>query len=351
MSAPPTTPIRLTAYSHGAGCACKLGILDLAEVLRHLPGIEDPRVLVDAATRDDAAVFALSADRALIATVDFFMPVVDDARTWGAISATNALSDIYAMGGTPLFGLNLVGWPREKLPFELLGEVIQGGAEAARRAHCLVLGGHSVDSPEPQFGMVVIGDAHPDRLITVANGRSGDVLVLTKPLGTGILTTALKRGRIGEPELAEAVRSMTTLNDGGMRAARAAGVRAGTDVTGFGLIGHLGNLTRASGLAAEIAVSNLPLMAGVRELAAAGLVPGGTTRNLDAATQVEWAAGVSEIDRVLVADAQTSGGLLLAVAPERLDTLLASLASEQTLASAVIGRLVAGSAGTIRVEA
>jgi selenide,water dikinase len=283
--------------------------------------------------------------------VDFFMPVVDDARTWGAISATNALSDIYAMGGTPLFGLNLVGWPREKLPFDLLGEVIQGGAEAARRAGCLVLGGHSVDSPEPQFGMVVIGEGHPDRLFTVANGRPGDALVLTKRLGTGILTTALKRGRIGEAELAEAVRSMTTLNDGGMRAARSAGVRAATDVTGFGLVGHLGNMTKASGLAAEISIARLPLMALVKELAGEGLVPGGTKRNLEAASHVEWAAGVGQVDRILAADAQTSGGLLLAVPEQQLEGLLRSLAAEQTLAAAVIGRLVAGPAGAIRVAA
>jgi selenide,water dikinase len=343
------SPTRLTAYSHGAGCACKLGILDLSDVLKHLPGIDDARVLVDAATRDDAAVYALTPDRALIATVDFFMPVVDDARTWGIITATNALSDVYAMGGTPLFGLNLVGWPREKLPFDLLGQVIEGGAEAARRAGCLVLGGHSVDSPEPQFGMVVIGEVHPDRIFTVANGRPGDRLVLTKPLGTGILTTALKRGRIGEAELTEAVRSMSTLNDGAMRAARTAGVRAATDVTGFGLVGHLGNMTRASGLAAEISVGRLPLMAGVPELASEGLVPGGTKRNLEAASHVRWGDEVSAIDRVLVADAQTSGGLLLAVAPERLDQLVAELERERTLAAAVIGSLTAGPTGEIRV--
>lgn len=345
------SPTRLTAFSHGAGCACKLGILDLAGVLAHLPGISDTRVLVDAATRDDAAVYAIAPDRALIATVDFFMPVVDDARTWGIITATNALSDVYAMGGTPLFGLNLVGWPREKLPFDLLGQVIEGGAEAARRAGCLVLGGHSVDSPEPQFGMVVIGEAHPDKIFTVANGQPGDRLVLTKPLGTGILTTALKRGRIGEGELAEAVRSMSTLNDGAMRAARSAGLRAATDVTGFGLTGHLGNLTKASGLSAEISVGALPLMALVRELAAEKLVPGGSQRNLEAATHVQWGAGVSEIDRILVADAQTSGGLLLAVAEGKLAGLLAALEKEGTLAAAVIGRLTAGNPGQIRVAA
>ncbi len=350
MASPIPSPIKLTAYSHGAGCACKLGQLDLTEILRSLPGIEDPRVLVDAATRDDAAVYKLSAERALIATVDFFMPVVDDARTWGMITATNALSDVYAMGGTPLFGLNLVGWPRELLPFDLLGQVIEGGAEVARRAGCLVLGGHSVDSPEPQFGMVVIGEAHPDRIFTLANGKPGDRLVLTKPLGTGILTTALKRGRIDEAELAEAVASMCTLNDGAMRAARTAGVRCATDVTGFGLTGHLGNMVRASGLAAEIRISALPLLQGVCQLARDGMVPGGTRRNLEAAAEVKWGADVSDVDRVIVGDAQTSGGLLIAVAEEKLATLLEELRKERTLAAAVIGRLTAGTPGEIQIS-
>ena len=185
--------IRLTALSHGAGCACKLGPDELTQVLRHVPGIQDPRVLVDAASRDDAAVFRLTESRAIVATVDFFTPIVDDARDWGAIAATNALSDVYAMGGTPLFALNLVGWPREKLPPELLGEVLDSAAEVAERAKCLVLGGHSIDSQEPLFGMVVVGEVHPDRMLTNAGACAGDSLVLTKPLGTGILSTALKR--------------------------------------------------------------------------------------------------------------------------------------------------------------
>ena len=197
---------RLTTFSHGAGCACKLGLVDLAQVLKNVPGANDPRVLVDAATRDDAAVYQIAPDRALIATVDFFTPIVDDAATWGAIAATNALSDVYAMGGVPLFGLNLVGWPRGKIPFELLGEVITGAGTVAARAGCLVLGGHSVDALEPHFGMAVIGEAHPDRLLTNAGAQPGDVLVLTKPLGTGVLTTALKRDVISESDLAEAVR-------------------------------------------------------------------------------------------------------------------------------------------------
>jgi len=256
-----TSPkLRLTSFSHGAGCACKLGLLDLAEVLKNVPGANDPRVLVDAATRDDAAVYQISPDRALIATVDFFTPIVDDAATWGAIAATNALSDVYAMGGMPLFALNLVGWPRGKIPFELLGEVITGAGTAAAAAGCLVLGGHSVDSLEPHFGMAVIGEAHTDRLLTNAGARPGDVLVLTKPLGTGVLTTALKRDVIGESDLAEAVRSMTSLNDGAMRAALSAKAHAATDVTGFGLLGHLGHVVRASGVAAEIGFEQLPLL-------------------------------------------------------------------------------------------
>jgi len=305
---------------------------------------------VDAATRDDAAVFQFTADRALVATADFFTPLVDDAATWGAITAANALSDVYAMGATPLFALNLVGWPREKLPFELLGEVLQGALEVTRRAHCLVLGGHSIDSLEPQFGMVVIGEARPERLFTVAGGAAGDVLVLTKPLGTGILTTALKRERITEAELAEAVRSMTTLNEGAMKAARGVRVLAATDVTGFGLIGHLGNITSASGLAAEIDFDALPFLAGARELAAEGMIPGGTRRNLEAAGNVTWAADLSETDRLLACDAQTSGGLLLAVRPERLTMLLADLEKEGSLCRAVIGRLTEGPAGAIRVS-
>ena len=304
---------------------------------------------MDAATRDDAAVFQFTADRALVATTDFFTPLVDDAATWGAIAAANALSDVYAMGATPLFALNLVGWPREKLPFELLGEVLQGAMEVARRAHCLVLGGHSIDSVEPHFGMAVIGEARPERLFTVAGGAAGDILVLTKPLGTGILTTALKRGRITEEDLTEAVRSMTSLNDGAMRAARGVRVLAATDVTGFGLIGHLGNIVNASKLGAELDFETLPFLANVRELAADDTVPGGTRRNLDAATNVAWAEDISETERLMACDAQTSGGLLLAVRPERLPMLLADLEKEGTLCRAVIGRLTEGPTGSIRV--
>jgi selenide,water dikinase len=341
--------IRLTAFSHGAGCACKLGPGELSQVLHHLPGVVDPRVLVDAATRDDAAVFRLSADRALVATVDFFTPIVDDAAQWGAIAAANALSDVYAMGGTPLFALNLVGWPREKLPFDLLGDVIKGASEVAERAGCAIVGGHSIDSLEPLFGMVVMGEVHPDRMFTNAGACAGDVLVLTKPLGTGILTTALKRDAMIEAGMGDAVRSMTALNDGAAKAALRVGVSAATDVTGFGLLRHLGNMLAASNVAAEVAFEALPLLPHALNLAARGIVSGGTQRNLEAAKDLEWADDLALHERVLCVDAQTSGGLLLAVPKENEAALLDALREAGTPAAAVIGRLVAGPAGHIRV--
>lgn len=314
-----------------------------------VPG--DPRLLVDASTRDDAAVLRLDADRALIATVDFFTPIVDDAATWGAIAAANALSDVYAMGGRPFFALNLVCWPRDQLPFDLLGEVLQGAADVARRAGCLVVGGHSIDDREPKFGMAVIGEAHPDRLLTNAAARPGDALVLTKPLGTGILTTALKRDLATEADLAEAVRSMTTLNDTAAAVARRHQLVAATDITGFGLIGHLASMLTASGVSAAVGIDALPLLAGARELARAGCVPGGTMRNLASVEGVVFDEAVPEEDRLLAADAQTSGGLLLAVPPSRLDAVLADLAAEGTLAQAVIGCVTDGAPGTLRVSA
>ncbi len=311
----------------------------MAQVLRHVQRFGDLNILVDAATRDDAAVYRLSADRALVATVDFFTPIVDDAATWGRIAAANALSDVYAMGATPLFALSLVGWPRETLPLELLGEALDGMTTVAEAARCPILGGHSVDALEPHLGLVVLGDAHPDRLLTNAAARPGDRLVLTKPLGTGILTTALKRDRIAETELAEAIHSMTTLNAGASRAALAQGLRAATDVTGFGLLGHLRNIVAGSGVGARLVMDRIPLLGRAREFAEAGVFSGGTQRNLEAASGVRWGDGVAEADRLLLADAQTSGGLLLAVPPDRLEALLAGLAAEGTLARAVIGEL------------
>jgi selenide, water dikinase len=315
-----------------------------------LPTALDNRdVLVGLETGDDAAVYRLRPDLALVVSTDFFTPVVDDAYTFGAIAAANALSDIYAMGATPLFGLNLVGWPRDQVPFEMLGEVLRGAAEVAARAHCLILGGHSIDAVEPTFGMAVIGEVHPDGMLTNAGAGLGDLLVLTKPLGTGILATALKRDALIETGMADAVRSMTTLNDGAARAALKVGVSAATDVTGFGLIGHLTSMLEASKMAAELAFDALPILPHARNLASRGVIPGGTQRNLEAADRVEWAAELGPADRYLCVDAQTSGGLLLAVPPEHEAALIAALREERTPAASVIGRVVAGKPGHVRV--
>jgi selenide,water dikinase len=314
-----------------------------------VPAVGDPNILVDAASRDDAAVYRLSPDRALVATVDFFTPIVDDARTWGRIAAANALSDLYAMGATPLFALNLVGWPRETLSLDILGEVVEGMAQTASLARCPIVGGHSVDALEPHVGLAAVGEAHPDRLLTVAAACPGDRLVLTKPIGTGILSTGLKRGLLSEADLAEAITSMTTLNEGAMRVALAHGLQAATDVTGFGLLGHLGNIIAASSVGARLQVARVPLLPHARRLAEAGVVPGGTTRNLAAAAGVQWADGISPAEQLLLADAQTSGGLLLAVPETKVDAVLEGLRQKATLARAVVGEIT-DQRGMLRVE-
>jgi len=325
----------------------------LAQVLRHVPTITDPRILVDASTRDDAAVYQLTPDRAIVATVDFFTPIVDDAYDFGRIAAANAFSDVYAMGGTPLLALNLVGWPRDTLPYELLGDVLRGGADIAKEAGAFVLGGHSVDDPEPKYGMVAIGEVHPHRVVTLARARAGDVLVLTKPIGTGVLTTALKRDLATAADISAAVASMATLNAGAARAMRATGggVHAATDVTGFGLLGHLRNMLVASGLAAELDAAAVPLFPTAVALAERGAIPGGSKRNRDTLSpDVKFGADVREAIRVLLFDAQTSGGLLIAVDPDRAGALVATLEREGTPAAARIGRLTRGVAGAITVS-
>jgi selenide,water dikinase len=339
--------IRLTALSHGAGCACKLGPDELSQVLAQVPQISDPRVLVDAATRDDAAVFQLSDERALVVTVDFFTPIVDDPYAFGAIAAANALSDIYAMGATPLLTLNLVAWPRDPAILPLLGETLRGGADIAREAGALILGGHSIDDPEPKYGMVAVGEAHPKDILTNAGAKPADRLVLTKPLGTGILTTALKRDLVGEAEMVEAVRTMTTLNAGALRAIRAVGtaVHAATDVTGFGLLNHLHNILAASRCGARLMARRAPALGHALDLVKRGAIAGGTKRNGTASEPfTRWAADVSPELRVLLNDAQTSGGLLIAVAAASADALVAALKRQGTPAAAVIGELTAGDA-------
>jgi selenide,water dikinase len=306
---------------------------------------------VDAATRDDAAVFQVASDRALVATVDFFTPIVDDAYTFGAIAAANALSDLYAMGARPLFGLNLVAWPRDADVLALLSDTLRGGADVARQAGLLILGGHSIDDPEPKYGLVAMGEAHPDHLLTNRGARVGDRLVLTKPLGTGVLATALKRDLIAEAEMAEAVQWMTRLNAAAMNAALHLGsaVHACTDVTGFGLLGHLCNLLEAGGRAARVQAADVPIMSRALDLAERGAVAGGTVRNRDAAAMfTSFSDGVDAARRILLADAQTSGGLLIAVDAAAAERLVEELTARGA-AGWVIGEITEGPAGAVEV--
>ncbi|HEX3923528.1 MAG TPA: selenide, water dikinase SelD [Streptosporangiaceae bacterium] len=301
---------RLTQYARGGGCACKIPPGELENAVAALiPDAPAEDLLIGVEHGDDAAVVRIGPDRAVVATADFFTPVVDDAYTFGRIAAVNALSDVYAVGGEPLIALNLLGWPRERLPLELAAEVLRGGLEAARGAGCHVAGGHSIDDPEPKYGMAVTGLADPAKLLRIDAGTAGLPLSLTKPLGTGVLNAWHKAtGEVSDAAIAV----MTSLNADASRAALAGGVRCATDVTGFGLLGHLFKLARASGVGAVVDRSAVPLIEGAADALRAGYIPGGSRRNLDWVRPHADMAGVAEEDLLLLADAQTSGGLLLA---------------------------------------
>jgi selenide,water dikinase len=334
---------RLTEFSHGAGCACKLGSDELAGVLRTLSELAPAHhadLLVGIEGSDDAGVFRLTPDLALVQTVDFFTPIVDEAFDWGRIAAANALSDVYAMGGRPLTALQIVAWPSGDLPIELLGDVLRGGSAVLEEAGCALAGGHTVDDPEPKYGLAVTGVVHPDHVITNGGGRPGDVLVLTKPIGTGLIATAIKRGVASSAQRDAAVASMATLNAGAARAMGRVGVRGATDVTGYGLLGHLGEMLRAGRVSAELELAAVPLLPGVRELAGAGVVAGGSRRNLATVSRFTDFGDLDEVDRIVLADAQTSGGLLAAVDPPLEKAFLQALA-EEGAPGAVIGRLTA----------
>jgi selenide,water dikinase len=331
---------RLTELSHGAGCACKIGPAELRALRGAIPAAAaDPALLVGLDPADDAAVYRLTDELALVQTVDFFTPIVDDPRDFGRIAATNALSDVYAMGATPVLALNIVAFSIDRLGGEVLAAILAGGAEVAAAAGVVVAGGHSIDDPEPKYGMAVSGVVHPDQVLTAAGGRAGDELYLTKPVGGGLITTATKRGIAAPGWLAAAVEAMTTLNADAAAAARAAGAQALTDVTGFGLLGHLHELCEGSGLAAEINAASVPALPGALELAAGGeALAGGSARNAaDAEAFTTFAQGVADERRALLADAMTSGGLLAAVP--------AGAAMEGTR----IGVLVEGEPGRISV--
>jgi selenide, water dikinase len=311
-----------------------------------LPPVDDPRLLVGSDTLDDAAVYRLSDELALVQTVDFFTPVVDDPYDFGRIAAANAFSDVYAMGGTPLTALNIVCFPSGVLPLDHLSRILQGGAESAARAGATIVGGHTIDDPEPKYGLAVTGVVRPGDETTNAAAAPGDVLVLTKPLGTGIVATAIKQGTASAEVIAAATASMAELNRAGAEVAREHGVRAVTDVTGFGLLGHVSEMCRASGVAVDVWFDRLPLLPGAVELVRSGIAPGGTRRNLEFVEP--WTSFEGTLDawqRLLCADAQTSGGLILAVPAGREDAVVAALEARGAGAAAIIGRVgVAGGA-------
>jgi selenide, water dikinase len=334
--------IRLTELSACAGCAAKLGAAELRSVMERVSPATDARVLVGYGDSDDAGVYLLRDDIGLVQTVDFFTPIVDDPYDFGRIAATNALSDVYAMGGRPLSALNIVAFP-ENLDLAILARILEGGASVARSAGVVVLGGHTIKDAEPKYGMAVTGIVDPQRIVTNAGARAGDALVLTKPLGTGILTTALKRGAITPEELDEAVAAMTTLNDRAAEAMLAAGAHAATDVTGFGLLGHAENLARASHVRLVFDARAVPFMRRVLGLIGDGVVPGGTRHNAQThAAFTDFEPSVPDSVRVGLSDAQTSGGLLISIARERLSTLLVELNDRNTMA-AVVGEVREGS--------
>ncbi|HEY6567404.1 MAG TPA: selenide, water dikinase SelD [Actinomycetota bacterium] len=342
------TERRLTSFSHGAGCGCKLGPDELRSVIGalRLPDLPS-EVLVGIDTGDDATVWQVDDDRALVATLDFFTPIVDDPYDWGRIAATNAMSDVYAMGGSPFLALNIAAWPVDDLPLSMLTSVLQGGVEAAAKAGVAVLGGHSITDPEPKYGMVVLGFVHPDKLLTNAGAKPGDRLFLTKPIGLGMISTAAKRGVATDEQLTIALDTMTTLNADAATAMTAAdGTHAATDVTGFGMMGHLFKMLDASDVAARIDADAVPLLPGVLDLARSDVVAGGTKRNHAwVSPTTDWGECTLP-EQHLLADAQTSGGLLIAtVNPEALRAAL----TERRVPFAEIGEIVEGPAGRIEV--
>ncbi len=343
----PLSPIRLTEYSHGAGCGCKIAPAVLTRILQGVAPqgtAADPRLLVGNGARDDAAVYALDEDRAIISTTDFFMPIVDDPGDFGGIAAVNSISDVYAMGGTPILAIAILGWPVDKLDPEVAGQVMQGAAEACKRAGITIAGGHSIDAPEPIFGLAVTGTARRSELRTNTQARVGCELYLTKPLGVGILTTAQKRGVLREADFATVREQMLTLNDIGTALARLGAVATMTDVTGFGLLGHLIEVCEGSGVRAEIRYDTVPRLASLPHYLEQRTVPGGTMRNF--ASYGDRVGPLTEEQRIVLCDPQTSGGLLVAVDPAGREEFI-ELTRARNLDLAPFGTLHDGAEGPV----
>lgn len=317
--------------------------------MRGLSQHEDSNLVVGSSTSDDAAVYILNDDLAMVQTIDFFTPIVDDPYLYGQIAATNSLSDVYAMGGRPVTAMNVVGMPADILSEEIINEILKGGADKVKEAECALAGGHSIKNPEPIYGLSVTGLVHPKRMITNADAKAGDILILTKPLGTGILTTGIKRGLVTGELVDRGVELMSRLNKPGQKMAEQGLVKCATDVTGFGLLGHLRSLCKSSGVQAELNSAEMPVIDPeiVRLIEEEGCVPGGTKENLRTSDpDVSWGEGVSEAMKFILADAQTSGGLLCAVPEENLDAVLAICDAEATLSKAVVGRILPADEGS-----
>ncbi len=341
--------IKLTQFSHGGGCGCKIAPGVLSDLLARMPaGVVPPALLVGTDTADDAAVYQLNERQAVVATTDFFTPIVDDPYDFGRIAATNALSDVYAMGGTPIMALAVVGMPLDKLPPEVIGRILEGGASICREAGIPVAGGHSIDVLEPIYGLVGLGVVDPARVKTNAGARDGDVLVLSKPLGVGILSAGLKKGLLSAAGYTEMLRWTTTLNRVGAELAAFDGVHAVTDVTGFGLAGHLLEMCRGAGLTGEVAFADLPLIDEAVSLVRDGVATGASARNWASyGAALRLAADAPDWQRKLITDPQTSGGLLVACAPDAVDAVLAAIRSTQGSEGRVIGRMRAGAAEVV----
>jgi selenide, water dikinase len=339
-------PVKLTSFSHGGGCGCKIAPGVLSEILKNTSGFPVPKeLMVGIETADDAAVYKLNDEQALIATTDFFMPIVDDPYDFGRIAATNAISDVYAMGGTPIMALALVGMPINKLPLDTIGRILKGGESICAEAGIPIAGGHTIDSVEPIYGLVVMGLVHPDKVKRNCAARAGDVLVLGKPLGVGVLSAALKKGKLDADGYAAMIASTTKLNKPGKALAELPGVHALTDVTGFGLLGHLLELTRGAGLSAHLDMKNIPLLHGVEQLARDGYFTGASGRNWDAyGKDIVLPAGLPAEHHALLTDPQTSGGLLVACDPASVDDVLALFRREGFDGAAVVGRMAEGPA-------
>jgi selenide,water dikinase len=346
MNAPDFDPLRLTQFSHGGGCGCKIAPALLQQIIAKGGTSSLPAaLLVGIETSDDAAVYRLNDDQAIVATTDFFMPIVDDPYDFGRIAATNAISDVYAMGGTPIMALALVGMPIDKLPVEVIRRILDGGESICTEARIPIAGGHTIDSVEPIYGLVVMGLVHPDQIKTNRGARAGDVLVLGKPLGVGVLSAAVKKNKIDGPGYRELMASTTKLNTPGRRLSGLPGVHAMTDVTGFGLLGHLLPMCRAAKLRADVAMNRVPLLPRVEMMAAEGFVTGASARNWASyGEEVVLGAAITPAQKNLLTDPQTSGGLLVSCAPETTDEVLSIFRSEGFDRAAVIGELREGPA-------